>query len=200
MHTYTVFLLPLRNCAGPVSLHHPHLHSFVRDGNDRLPAKVTSGITDLLGELIVAFSHYAFLRNSVPKSTGSAFHEYTTLVEVDGILSTSVELYLRAFIAQLSQGCEETRIHCPRERASGRVWDVDGVVTRAKSATLDIFALDESASASALYAPIPVLCTFLIDRNCWRRCIRWSSTSSQKMRALCPSHTSYRTSFTFRSA
>jgi len=135
---------------------HPHPHSFVRDGNDKqtvevevdastgkdkLSAKVTSGIADLL----------------VLKSTGSAFHgyirdEYTTLMEVDDrILSTSVDLAYTFAPLSLSAPSDAKKLDftIPEGFAPGSVWDADNVATRARNATLDIFALDESASVQA---------------------------------------------------
>jgi hypothetical protein len=102
---------------------------------------------------------------AVLKSTGSAFEgfirdEYTTLVEVsDRIFSTSVDLTYT--FSPLS-------IPLPRDPAlldfnvpkylvfdrqggvvgegKGGVWDALGVAERARTATLDVFAMDESAS------------------------------------------------------
>ncbi|KAG1820834.1 uricase [Suillus subaureus] len=119
---------------------HPHPHSFVRDGNDRqtvevevdasagkdkLSAKVTSGITDLL----------------VLKSSGSAFYgyihdEYTTLPEVDDRIFSPTDDKKLDFTV-------------PEGFALGSVWDAVNVATRARDATLDIFALDASASVQA---------------------------------------------------
>ncbi|KAG0705795.1 hypothetical protein DFH29DRAFT_904847 [Suillus ampliporus] len=134
----------------------PHPHSFVRDGNDKqtvevevdasagkdkLSAKVTSGITDLL----------------VLKSGGSAFHgyirdEYTTLVEVDDrILSTSVDLAYTFAPLSLSSPSDLKKLNftIPEDLAPGGIWDADNVAIRARNATLDIFALDASASVQA---------------------------------------------------
>ncbi|KAG1735336.1 uncharacterized protein EDB91DRAFT_1144932 [Suillus paluster] len=135
---------------------HPHPHSFVRDGNDKqtvevevdasagkdkLSAKVTSGITDLL----------------VLKSGGSAFHgyirdEYTTLMEVDDrILSTSVDLAYTFAPLSLSSPSDVKKLDFIVQEgfAPGSVWDADNVAIRARNATLDIFALDASASVQA---------------------------------------------------
>ncbi|KAG1842512.1 hypothetical protein DFJ58DRAFT_806139 [Suillus subalutaceus] len=135
---------------------HPHPHSFVRDGNDRqtvevevdasagkdkLSAKVTSGITDLL----------------VLKSGGSAFHgyihdEYTTLPQVDDrVLSTSVDLNYTFAPLSLSSPTDDKKLDftVPKGFALGGVWDAVNVATRARNATLDIFALDASASVQA---------------------------------------------------
>lgn len=134
----------------------PHPHSFVRDGNDKqtvevevdasagkdkLSAKVTSGITDLL----------------VLKSTGSAFHgyvhdEYTTLPEVsDRVLSTSVDLAYTFTPLSLNAPTDAQKLTFPIPEGflPGSVWDADNVAIRARNGTLDIFALDESASVQA---------------------------------------------------
>ncbi|KAG2101615.1 uncharacterized protein F5147DRAFT_708821 [Suillus discolor] len=135
---------------------HPHPHSFIRDGNDiqtvevevdasagkdKLSAKVTSGITDLL----------------VLKSGGSAFHgyirdEYTTLQEVDDrVLSTSVDLTYTFAPLSLISPADDKKLGfiVPEGFALGGVWDAVNVATRARTATLDIFALDSSASVQA---------------------------------------------------
>ncbi|KAG1789286.1 uncharacterized protein HD556DRAFT_1398859 [Suillus plorans] len=135
---------------------HPHPHSFIRDGNDRqtvevevdasagkdkLSAKVTSGITDLL----------------VLKSGGSAFHgfiqdEYTTLQEVDDrVLSTSVDLTYTFAPLSLISPTDDKKLDfiVPESFALGGVLDAVNVATRARTATLDIFALDSSASVQA---------------------------------------------------
>lgn len=110
-------------------------------GKDKLSAKVTSGITDLL----------------VLKSTGSAFHgyvrdEYTTLPEVtDRVLSTSVDLAYTFAPLSLNSPTDAKKLEftVPEGFATGSVWDADEVVIRARNGTLDIFALDESASVQA---------------------------------------------------
>ncbi|OAX41919.1 uricase [Rhizopogon vinicolor AM-OR11-026] len=134
----------------------PHPHSFIRDGDDKhtvevevdasagkdnLSAKVTSGIADLL----------------VLKTAGSAFYgyirdEHTTLMEVDDrILSTSVDLAYTFAPLSLSPPSDAKKLDftIPEGFAPGSVWDADNVVARARNATLDIFALDDSASVQA---------------------------------------------------
>jgi urate oxidase len=101
-------------------------------------------------------SHSLNIHSYAPvlKSTGSAFHgyirdEYTTLVEVDDrILSTSVDLAYTFAPLSLSAPSDAKKIDftIPEGFAPGSVWDADNVATRARNATLDIFALDESAS------------------------------------------------------
>ncbi|KAG1774533.1 hypothetical protein EV702DRAFT_974702 [Suillus placidus] len=157
IHRAFVTLEKLRWSRIPLSANdHPHPHSFLRDGNDRqtvevevdasagkdkLSAKVTSGLTDLL----------------VLKSTGSAFYgyiqdEYTTLVEVDDrVLSTSVDLAYTFAPLSLSSPTDDDKLDftVPEDFALGSVWDAANVATRARDATLDIFALDDSASVQA---------------------------------------------------
>ncbi|KAJ7664403.1 hypothetical protein DFH06DRAFT_1187675 [Mycena polygramma] len=132
-----------------------HPHSFIRDGDDKrtvsvevdaskgkdkIVANVTAGISDLL----------------VLKTTESAFtnfvrDKYTTLVEVDDrILSTSIDLsYTFAPItitAPADADLEEFTI--PATIVPGSMFDTD-VPKRAREATLEIFATDNSASVQA---------------------------------------------------
>jgi len=136
-----------------------HSHSFHRDGNDKrvakvevdasagkdkLIAKVSSGISDLL----------------VLKSTGSSFtnfvrDEFTTLIEVDDrIFSTSIDLNYTFAPIHIQSPTDEKKLDfvVPIQKGEkgyeGSVWD-DGIPERARTATLDIFATDESASVQA---------------------------------------------------
>ncbi|KAK2467230.1 hypothetical protein APHAL10511_000779 [Amanita phalloides] len=132
-----------------------HPHAFYRDGadrrvvkvevdatngKDRMTASVSAGIADLL----------------VLKSTGSAFSgfirdEYTTLVEVDDrILSTSVDLMYTFSPVQVSPPTDEKQLELsiPDRVEAGSLWD-DKVAERARKATMEIFACDESASVQA---------------------------------------------------
>ncbi|PCH42707.1 uricase [Wolfiporia cocos MD-104 SS10] len=133
----------------------PHPHAFYRDGDDKriakveidgtggkdkLVAKVTSGITDLL----------------VLKSTGSAFEnfvrdEYTTLVEVnDRIFSTSIDLsYVFAPFAVPAPQDEKKLGLGLGDAAQGTGWDGEAVAEAARKITLETFATDESASVQA---------------------------------------------------
>ncbi|KAH7929235.1 uricase [Leucogyrophana mollusca] len=134
----------------------PHPHAFVRDGadkrtveveidasagKDKIVAKVSSGIADLL----------------VLKSTGSAFtgyirDEYTTLREVDDrVFSTSVDLkYTFApFAISAPTDAKGLDFPAPSQDTPGGVWDGEIVAERVRTATLEIFALDESASVQA---------------------------------------------------
>lgn len=94
----------------------------------------------------------------VLKSTGSAFEnfirdEYTTLVEVaDRIFSTSVDLTYEFAPITISVAPTDGKrldlvvpIRKGEEGYLGSVWD-DEVPIRARTATLETFALDESAS------------------------------------------------------
>jgi len=136
-----------------------HPHAFYRDGDDKrvvsavvdatkgkhaLTADVTSGLTDLL----------------VLKSSGSAFEgfwkdEYTTLVPVsDRIFSTSVDLSYTFKGIQLVSPQDDKKLEFQLPLAAdapgyaGSVWD-DEVAGRARDATLQVFAVDESASVQA---------------------------------------------------
>ncbi|KAF8636992.1 hypothetical protein AX17_003120 [Amanita inopinata Kibby_2008] len=132
-----------------------HPHSFYRDGEDKrvvevevdaskgkskITAQVSSGIGDLL----------------VLKSTGSAFSgfvrdEYSTLVEVDDrIFSTSIDLKYTFGPVLIPAPQDEARVEIiiPNVKGKGSVWD-EGVPERVRRATLEVFAMDESASVQA---------------------------------------------------
>jgi len=132
-----------------------HPHAFYRDGDekrvvkievdatngkDKMTAKVSAGITDLL----------------VLKSTGSAFSdfirdEYTTLVEVDDrIFSTSIDLVYTFAPVTIPPPKDEKKLELvvPDNVQDGSVWD-EKVPERARKATLEVFARDESASVQA---------------------------------------------------
>ncbi|OSX59142.1 hypothetical protein POSPLADRAFT_1041273 [Postia placenta MAD-698-R-SB12] len=134
-----------------------HPHSFYRDGDDKrvtsveidatggkdkITAKVTSGISDLL----------------VLKSTGSAFEgfvrdEYTTLVEVnDRIFSTSIDLsyVYKPFAVPAPSDEKKLVVDLTGKHAeAGTPWDGEKVAHSARKITLETFALDESASVQA---------------------------------------------------
>lgn len=104
------------------------------------------------------------LKSSVLKSTGSAFQnfiqdEYTTLLEVDDrVFSTSVNLTyeftpIKITVIPPTDGKKlEFDFVIPLKKGEqdyiGSVWD-DDVPTRARIATLETFALDDSASVQA---------------------------------------------------
>lgn len=133
-----------------------HSHAFWRDGDekrivevvidatngkDKIVANVSAGIKDLL----------------VLKSTGSAFEsfvrdEHTTLVEVDDrIFSTSVDLTFKyaPFAVRQSTSLDAPELVAAADSGAGSAWDGDAVAARARTITLEIFALDESASVQA---------------------------------------------------
>lgn len=95
----------------------------------------------------------------VLKTTGSAFEsfvrdEYTTLVEVDDrIFSTSIDLtykYAPLPIPAPADGEGKVFDYAPTaEAAKGTAWDGDAVAAVARDITLEVFALDESASVQA---------------------------------------------------
>ncbi|KAK7052359.1 uricase [Favolaschia claudopus] len=132
-----------------------HPHSFIRDGDekrivkveidaskgkDKITAKVTSGISDLL----------------VLKTTESAFSgfvrdKYTTLKEVDDrILSTSIDLTYTFSPIDIPKPADADveQFDVPSEIAPGSVWDTS-VAASARKVTLETFASDNSASVQA---------------------------------------------------
>lgn len=89
----------------------------------------------------------------VLKSTGSAFEgfvrdEHTTLVEVnDRIFSTAVDLkYTYAPFAVPQNTALDAFALSGALSGTGTAWDGNAVVAKARTATLEVFALDESAS------------------------------------------------------
>ncbi|KAI0773016.1 uricase [Trametes elegans] len=144
--------------SGPGQTPAPHPHAFYRDGDDKrtveaeldasrgkgeIVARVTAGLKDLL----------------VLKTTGSGFasfvrDEYTTLAEVDDrILSTAIDLtYTFAPLLVLRPVDGEGKVFqlgLGPEEAKGTPWDGDAVAAAARNITLELFALDESASVQA---------------------------------------------------
>lgn len=89
----------------------------------------------------------------VLKSTGSAFEnfirdEHTTLGEVnDRIFSTSVDLkYTFAPFAVIKNSAVDAFKLTDALSAEGTAWDGNAVIQKARIATLEVFAEDESAS------------------------------------------------------
>lgn len=87
------------------------------------------------------------------KSTGSAFEnfvrdEHTTLVEVnDRIFSTAVELkYTYAPFGVPQNAVVDSFKIADELTTEGTAWDGNAVVEKARTATLEVFATDESAS------------------------------------------------------
>ncbi|KIK50284.1 hypothetical protein GYMLUDRAFT_51307 [Collybiopsis luxurians FD-317 M1] len=135
----------------------PHPHSFLRDGDekkvikvevdatagkDKIQARVSAGINDLL----------------VLKSTGSSFtsfirDEYTLLKEVDDrIFSTSIDLSYTFGPISIPPPKDEKKLDfiapSPNQEEPGSVWD-PLVLDRARTVTLEVFATDDSASVQA---------------------------------------------------
>jgi urate oxidase len=102
----------------------------------------------------------------VLKSGGSAFYgyiqdEFTTLPEVDDrVLSTSVDLTYTFAPLSLSSPTDDKKLDftVPESFALGSVWDAVNVATRARNATLDIFALDASASVQVRHRLLSPCC------------------------------------------
>jgi urate oxidase len=89
----------------------------------------------------------------VLKSSGSAFEnfvrdEHTTLVEVnDRIFSTSVDLkYTYAPFSVPTNAVVDSFKLADDLTTEGTAWDGNAVVAKARTATLEVFAEDESAS------------------------------------------------------
>jgi len=125
----------------------PHQHSFVRDGNEKLFIKTevdaSAGKDKVKGTISGGLQDLLVL-----KSSGSAFEnfftdEYTTLIPVsDRILSTSIEY---EYTIKLPTGY----LTIDGLTKLGEEAKFSEVATSAKKITLDLFALDESASVQA---------------------------------------------------
>jgi len=143
---------------------HWHVHSHLSleyqidasAGKNKIVAKVTAGVNDLLSELCVHPSLiYLIVFFLVLKSTGSAFtnflrDEYTTLVEVDDrIFSTSVDLSntFTQFDIPAPKDDKKLEFIIPKEEP-GSIWDPK-VPEAARKVTLETFAEDDSASVQA---------------------------------------------------
>ena len=129
-------------------------------GKDKLTATISAGLKDLLGmklmpssEKLSRFADISLLEQSL-KSTGSAFEnfhlcEYTTLAPVnDRIFSTSVE----SKYTLTAPASEEISIG-----GLGKLGEKYGYATIAKNvkaATLETFAVDESASVQVSSYPL----------------------------------------------
>ncbi|KAF8149115.1 uricase [Crassisporium funariophilum] len=136
-----------------------HPHSFYRDGDDKrivtVEVDASAGKNKLIGKVTAGISDLLVL-----KSTGSAFagflrDEYTTLPEVDDrIFSTSVDLTYTFAPIEIEAPTEDSKLSfvIPVQKGeqgfAGSVWDED-VPARARTATLEIFAVDNSASVQA---------------------------------------------------
>jgi len=102
---------------------------------------------------------------SVLKSTGSSFadfvrDEYTTLAEVDDrVFSTSVDLSYTysPFAIRFPADAKKLAFEVPREVA-----DAEGVAMKARVATLDIFATDESESVQVSHAESKIVVVLMV--------------------------------------
>jgi len=133
-----------------------HSHAFYRDGNDKRVVDVevdaTAGKDQMVGRLTAGVKDLLVL-----KSTGSAFtsfirDEYTTLVEVDDrIFSTVVDLSYTFAPFSIPAPTDEKKLELsvpPGVEFQGGVWDPE-VAERARNLTMNVFADDESASVQA---------------------------------------------------
>ena len=121
-----------------------------------------------MGKNFVSKSSTEFCIRKVLKSTGSAFtkfyrDEYTTLQEVDDrILSTSVELTYTFAPVQIAPPSDEKKLDFiiplqkGQDKYAGSVWDEE-VGSRARAATLETFATDESDSVQVRRGVAPYL-------------------------------------------
>lgn len=132
-----------------------HPHAFYRDGDDKRVVKVevdaSKGKDKLVGRVSAGISDLLVLKSTGSKFEGFIRDEYTTLVEVDDrIFSTSVDLeYTFSEIALKAPGdAGKLQFVAPEQVEGGSVWDEE-VPERARRATLEVFAEDESASVQA---------------------------------------------------
>ncbi|EIW83619.1 uricase [Coniophora puteana RWD-64-598 SS2] len=137
----------------------PHPHAFWRDGGEKRIVKVevdaSAGKDKLVGRVSAGLVDLLVLKSTGSAFTGFVRDEYTTLTEVDDrIFSTSVDLSYTFAPISLAAPADDKNLafDVPKELAEGDkggVWDADKVSERARTATLDIFAKDESASVQA---------------------------------------------------
>ena len=125
-----------------------------------------SGFTDLLGKHhffrpILCFlnqkTHLAVLKTTESSFTNFIRDEFTTLVEVDDrIFSTSIDLNYTFGPIDIQFPTDEKKLDfiIPLQKGEkgyeGSVWD-DEVPERARLATLEIFATDDSASVQVRF-------------------------------------------------
>ncbi|KAJ7599295.1 hypothetical protein C8J56DRAFT_916356 [Mycena floridula] len=146
-----------------------HPHSYFRDGDDKRIVKVevdaTAGKDKLIAKVSAGISDLLVL-----KSTGSAFtnfirDSYTTLVEVDDrIFSTSVDLQYDFAPISLKSPTDADKLEfvVPADHTAelkGGVWD-EGVAAGARKITLETFATDDSASVQATLYKMAQLVVF----------------------------------------
>ena len=126
---------------------------------------------------------------AVLKSSGSAFEgfvrdEHTTLVDVDDrIFSTSIDLtYTYApFAVKKNTSLDAQELLSAESTGVGSAWDGDAVAVKARAATLEIFAVDESASVQ-VRAPLTLCGRNDTSQNGGYRPLstRWGNTSSPR--------------------
>ncbi|KAJ7695785.1 uricase [Mycena rosella] len=142
--------IPISGEQGPED----HPHAFIRDGDDKRTVSVevdaSKGKDKLVASVSAGISDLLVLKTTESAFTNFVRDKYTTLKEVDDrILSTSIDLsYTFAPIeiaAPTDADVEEFPI--PAE-LPGSVWDIT-VPRKARKATLEIFATDNSASVQA---------------------------------------------------
>ena len=120
------------------------------------------------------------------KTTGSAFEsfvrdEYTTLVEVnDRIFSTSIDLSYKFAPLRIPAPADgEGKVFdlaLTPEQAKGTAWDGDAVSAAARGITLEVFAIDESASVQVCRMRLASDLTHGHSLHLYRRrCTRWLS-------------------------
>lgn len=137
---------------------------------------------------------------AVLKSSGSAFEgfvrdEHTTLVDVDDrIFSTSIDLtYTYApFAVKKTTSLDSPDFLSAKDSGAGTAWDGDAVAVKARAATLEIFAVDESASVQVRVhvfriSSAPFICRTTLGTVPHRpRCSRWANASSPRTRTFRP--------------
>lgn len=125
------------------------------------------------------------------KSTGSAFEgfirdQHTTLVEVnDRIFSTSIDLtYTFApFPVSQSTSVDVPKLVSAEDGAAGSAWDGDAVAVRARAATLELFAEDESASVQVRNKTTGVAWDYEMRIVVRPRCTRWVNAYCRRIRS-----------------
>lgn len=155
VHKAFVTIEQLRWARIPVEAGKEHPHAFYRDGDDKRVVKVevdaSKGKDKSVGRVSAGISDLLVLKSTGSKFEGFIRDEYTTLVEVDDrILSTSVDLeYAFSEIPLQAPGdAGKLEFVVAEGVEDGSVWDEE-VPERARRATLEVFAEDESASVQA---------------------------------------------------
>jgi hypothetical protein len=162
---------------------------------------VSSGFSDLLGKhYLLHFSVQLYTQpenpSAVLKTTESSFtnfirDEFTTLVEVDDrIFSTSIDLNYTFAPIHIQFSTDEKKldfivpIQKGEKEYEGSVWD-DGVPERARLATLDIFATDDSASVQVRLFFFGCYPRFIEHFFVYRLpCTKWHNVLYLKMRSF----------------